>query len=104
MRTLPRRLLRDSISVQTYTGQSAYGPVYSTAATKLVKVSMIRQLVRDSDGAEVVSEMTIEAHPDDEAAFVPQSLVTYATRTATVLSAAPQARPGQTVLIRVTCT
>ena len=104
MKTIPRRLLKDSVSVQTCTGQGAYGPVLAAAATVLCKVSMVRQLVRNADGAEVVSEMTIDAHPDDEAKFTPQSIITYATRTSTVIGAGPQARPGETVLVKVTCT
>jgi len=102
--TIPLRLLRDSVSVQTYTGHAAYGPVLATAVTVLCKVSMVRQLVRNSDGAEVVSEMTVYAHPDDEATFTPQSTVTFGSRVGTVLSVAAQGRPGETVLVKVVCT
>lgn len=104
MKAIPRRLLRDSVSIEAYTGNGAYGPIYSTAATVLCKASSMRQLVRNSEGAEVVSELTLYVHPDDAASFVPESRVTFATRVCTVLSAAPLARPGETVLVKVTCT
>ena len=62
MRTIPRRLLRDSIAVEAYSGTGAYGPVYAAAVTVRGRVSMTRQLVRNSNGVEVVSEMTLHLH------------------------------------------
>ena len=104
MKTLPTRLLRDSVSVETCTGSGAYGPILAAAATVLCKVSNTRQLVRDANGEEVVSEMTLYALPADEAKFLPDSRVTFAARTSTVLGVSPQGRPGETVLVKVTCT
>ena len=96
-------MFKDSVSVETYSGESAYGPVYADPATVLCKASMNRQLVRNAAGVEVVSEMTLYTMPADEAKFPPESRVTYATRVSTVLSCAPMGRPGETVLVRVTC-
>ena len=96
-------MFRDTVSVETYSGESAYGAIYADPADVLSKVSMQRQLVRNSDGAEVVSEMTLYTLPADEDKFPPESRVTYATRVSTVLSCAPMGRPGETVLVRVTC-
>ena len=104
MRTIPRRLLRDSIAVEAYSGTGAYGPVYAAAVTVRGRVSMTRQLVRNSNGVEVVSEMTLHLHPDDAAPFVPGSRVIIDDRESTVLSVSPHSRPGETVLVGVTCT
>lgn len=103
MNEIPKRLLRDSISVQTYSGDGAYGPVPSAAVTVLGKVSMTRQLVRNKDGEEVVSEMTVYVRPNDAAYFPPESLVTADGRTSKVIALAVQGRPGEPVLARVTC-
>jgi len=103
MTAVSRRLLRESVSVQTQSGEGAYGPVLEDAVTVACKASWIRQLVRDAHGQEVVSELTLHVHPDDEAAFTPGSLVDYTGYSSTVLSVAPQRRPGETILVRVTC-
>ena len=103
MKTLPRRLTRDAVSFEPFLGESAYGPTYGPAVTVLGKVSMTRQLVRDADGEEVVSEMTVYLHPDDAAAIVPESRATYAARSSTVIGVSPAGRPGETDLVKVTC-
>ena len=103
MRTIPPRLLRDPITVTAYSGESAYGPVYADPVTVLGKVSYMRQLVRNANGEEVVSEVTAYVHPDDAAPFVDGSQVTVAGRVSTVITAGPQSRPGEAVLVKVTC-
>jgi len=104
VRTLPRSLLRDPLSVEPHSGEGAYGPVYAAAVTVFGKVTMSRQLVRNSIGVEVVSEMTVYGDPDDEASFPPQSRVTFDGRVSTVITSGVQSRPGQPVLLKVTCT
>jgi len=47
---VPRRLLRESVSVQTKSGEGAYGPIVAEAVTVACKASWRRQLVRDSRG------------------------------------------------------
>lgn len=103
MSTVPRRLLRESVSVQTATGEGAYGPVLAAAVTVACKASWIRQLVRDANGVEVLSDLTLHVRPDDQATFTPGSVITYETYKSTVLAVAPERRPGETVLVRVTC-
>lgn len=103
MKTIPRRLLVDTVSVEACSGEGAYGPVYAAAVTVLGKVSTTRQLVRNAAGEEVVSEATVYVHPDDAAPFVPGSRVTIATRVSTVIAVSPQGRPGKTVLIKAAC-
>jgi hypothetical protein len=96
-------LFRDSVSVEAYTGDGAYGPVYAAAATVLCKLSYVRQLVRDANGDEAVSEATLYVRPADSAAFVPESRLTIGAYTTTVLGVSPQGRPGETDLVKVTC-
>lgn len=96
-------LFRDSVSVETYSGDSAYGPIYAASATVLCKVSTLRQLVRNSNGEEVVSEATLYVLPANAAPFTPESRVTIAGRASTVLSVAPQTARGVTVVVKATC-
>ena len=103
MKTLPRSLCKDSIAVEAYSGSGAYGPIYAGPVTVLGKVSYTRQLVRNADGEEVVSEVTAYVHPDDAAPFVPESRVTIDGRSTTVIAAGPQGRPGEAVQVKVTC-
>ena len=91
------------MSVETYAGQGAYGPAYSAAVSVSCSVDATRKMVRDSEGRETVSELTLFVHPDDSEYFTPESRVTYSSRTSTVLSATPQSFRGQVVLVRVSC-
>ena len=104
MKTISRRLMRDSITFAPFLGEGAYGPVYDDPVILLGKVSMTRQLVRNANGEEVVSEMTVYLHPADAAAITPESRATFDGRAATVLGVSQQARPGETTQAKVTCT
>ena len=103
MKTIPRRLLQDPVTFEPYEGDGAFGPVYGTAVTVLGKVSMTRQLVRDAQGDEVVSEMTIYLDPADAAAFTADAHVSVDGYESRVISSAEQARPGEPVLTKVMC-
>ena len=98
-----RRFSADSVSVEPYTGTGAYGPVYGPAVDCAGKVSYVRQLVRGANGEEVVSEVTFYGDPADAASFPPESCVTIDGNTTTVITSGTQGRPGQTVLLKVTC-
>ncbi len=103
MSAVPRHLLRDSVVVEAYSGEGAYGPVLSAAVTVACRASWTRQVVLNADGEEVVSELTLYVHPDDVTPFVPQSVVTIGTYASRVMAVARETRPGETVLYRVTC-
>ena len=103
MRTIPRSLRRDSITVEAYSGEGGDGSLYEAPVTVLGKVSYMRQLGRDAEGAETVSEVTAYIHPDDAAPFVTESRVTMDGLTTTVIMAGPQGRPGEAVQVKVTC-
>jgi hypothetical protein len=59
--------------------------------------------VRDASGAEVVSELTLHVHPDDESLFAADSLVTIGDYHSRVISVEPSGRPGETVVVEVVC-
>jgi hypothetical protein len=91
------------VAVETYSGESAYGPLYGASASVTCAVDATRRLVRGADGVEVVSEFTLLVASCDEAKFTPESRVTIATRTSTVLSVSPRAFRGGTVYVEVAC-
>jgi len=103
MRTLPRSLRKDSITVEAYSGEGGDGSLYDAPVTVPCKVSYTRQLVRDAVGEEVVSEVTAYVHPDDAAPFVTDSRVTIDGNLTYVITAGPQGRPGEAVQVKVTC-
>jgi len=103
VKTLPRSLRRDSITVEKLLGEGGDGTLYAPPVTVLGKVSYTRQQVRDAVGEETVSEVTAYLHPDDAAPFVPDSRVTIGSYATTVITAGPQGRPGEAVQVKVTC-
>jgi hypothetical protein len=98
-----RSLLTDTVTVETFSGSGAFGSVVADPVNVKVKADTTRRLVRDADGAEVVSELTLFVHPDDEAKFTPESKLSYSGRTSTVLTVSPQSFRGSMVLVKVTC-
>ena len=110
-----RSLLKDLVAVETYTGESSYGPVFEAPVTVKVNVDQTRRLVRNTAGDEVVSEATLAVHPaprDEatgaalaaEALFTPESRVTISGRLAKVIGVKPNTARGQTVFVKVTTT
>jgi hypothetical protein len=96
-------LFLDTVDVEEYLGESAYGPLFATSVTVSCRVSATRQLVRNSLGEEVVSEATLYVQPADATPFVPESRATISGRASLVLGVSPQGRPGETSFIKVTC-
>jgi hypothetical protein len=105
MNAIPRRLLTDTVSVLTYQGEGAYGPVFAAKSVSVsCRAEAERQLVRNANGEEVVSELRLFVHPDDAAPVTVGSLVTFAGRQSTVLGVSPKARPGEVHHVEVSCT
>jgi len=96
-----RSLLQDTVSVETYTGDGAYGPVYGAAVAVDCRMDATRKLVRDSNGDESVSERTLYIHPDDSAYFTPESRVTASSRVSLVMAVNPHTVRGNTVHVEV---
>lgn len=103
MRTFPKRLTRDEVSVETFAGTGAHGPVYKAAEEVACRVQMTRQLVRDANGKEVVSEVTIYMDPDEAAKFTVGSRVTVDDHVTDVLGVSTHGRPGQAVVAKAVC-
>lgn len=98
-----RSLLKDTVAVQTYSGDSAYGPVYAATKTIPCNIEPTRRLVRSASGDEVVSEATLYVHPYDAVYFAPESLVTIDGRASRILAANAQTYRGRTSYLKVTC-
>ncbi len=92
-----------TIAVETYSGEGAYGPVYATSAAVTCNVDATRRLVRNANGDEVVSELTLQVAAVDEVKFTPQSRVTVGTRLSTVLAVSPKTFRAQVVYVEVAC-
>jgi len=103
MCTFGGTLMGDTVAVETYSGESAYGPIYAASANVTCNIDSTRRLVRNSEGMEVVSELTLHVASADEAKFTPESRVTIATRISTVLAVSPKAFKGQVVYVEVAC-
>lgn len=98
-----RSLLKDTVIVETYSGDGAYGPVYAAPVTVPCNVQMKRRLVRNANGDEWVDMPVLTAHPDDVPAFTPETRLTVQGRASTVLSVAPQTFRGGMVQAEVSC-
>ena len=97
-------MLKDAVAVETYGGDSAYGPVYAASRTVPCNIENARRLVRTVNGDEAVSEATLYVHPYDAAAFTPESLVTIDGRASRILTTSTQTFRGYTSYLKVTCT
>lgn len=96
-----RSLLKDTVSVETYSGESAYGPIYAAAVTVRCNIDATRRLVRNAVGDEAVSEAVLFVHPDDESRFTAETRVTVNSRTSSVLQVKPLTYRGYTMAVEV---
>jgi len=110
-----RSLLKDLVTVETYSGEGAYGPNFDAPVTVKVNVDQTRRLVRNTAGDEVVSEATLAVHPaprdettrallDATTLFTPESQVTISGRAAKVISVKANTVRGRIVFLKVTTT
>ncbi|MFG3438330.1 hypothetical protein ACGF0J_13895 [Nonomuraea sp. NPDC047897] len=60
---LPEWLLRHTATIEPFQGDGAYGPVFGPAFESRCLVDDERRLVRDAQGAEVVSDTTVFLPP-----------------------------------------
>ena len=99
-----RSLLKSTVSVETYAGDGAYGPVYAAPVVVPCNVQMKRRLVRNANGDEYVLMPLLTVHPDDMAAFTPETRLTIDGRASTVLSVAVLTFRGGANHAEVSCT
>lgn len=77
----------NTVTVETYTGAGAYGPVYAAPVTISCFVDDSAKLTRHQAGDEVVSGTTIYAPPETATILTVQSRVTVNGRVARVITA-----------------
>lgn len=81
---MPTALLRQTLAVEPYGGESASGPVYGAPTTYPARIERTRRLVRVTEDAVTVAEATVYLRPD--AAVSVGDRVTVAGRTYSVLA------------------
>lgn len=95
MAEIPAEFLVHRVAVEPYAGSGAYGNQYlPTAGDVACLLDDKRQLVRSSDGSEVVSETTLITRLAQAANFRPNSRVSLPHRTATVITVAERSDAG----------
>lgn len=99
---LRRGRLREDVTVETYQGDGATGPVLAAPVTVKAVIESRRQLVRSASGDEVVSETTLTVHADDADLFTPESVVSFRDVTTRVITAALHTDRGRPVRADVT--
>lgn len=103
LRVLLADMMGSTVAVETYSGDSAYGPIYAASANVTCDVDATRRLVRNSNGDEVISELTLRVNAADDAKFTPESRVTVSSRVSTVLAVSPQDYKGTIAYVEVAC-
>ena len=96
-------LMGATVAIETYSGESATGPLYAASANVTCNVHATRQLVRNADGDEVLSEFTIHVPAASVALFTPGSRVTVAGNTSEVLVVSPKTYTAQIAYVDVAC-
>lgn len=73
---VPPFMLTDTITVETYSGSGARGPMYETAASVKARVEYRRKVLESPTGDDVIAEARVLADAADEAKLSPGSRVT----------------------------
>jgi len=107
VRTVIGDMMGDIVAVETYGGESAYGPLYAAAQDVTCNIGTTLQagirLMRNAAGEEVVLQLTFQVAPADETKFTPGSRVTVSGRTATVVDVTRNTYKGQVAFVEVGC-
>ncbi|MGH9248316.1 MAG: hypothetical protein ACRD0W_02185 [Acidimicrobiales bacterium] len=106
MLRVPSRWFADQVEVESRTGTGASGPIYDPPVQVRCHLQQRRQLVRDADGREVVSESTVRVPPGPDAALLSaESKVTTADgRTAMVIGVRHHMLRGRLVYVEAALT
>lgn len=83
---VPRRFLPHTVTVEPQTGSGAYGDVFGPSVPLRCMADGTRRMVRDPQGGEVVSSLTLIAEPGQADAIPPGSRVTWHDGTTRVIS------------------
>lgn len=82
---LPRRYLPHTVTVEPLTGHSSVGKVYGPAFQLQCMAAGSRRVVRDTDGAEALSTLTLVAEAGQALLVPPGSRVTWGGTTTVVI-------------------
>lgn len=95
MAEIPTWCLPNRVTVKPYEGDGAYGPTFGTGVPDVAcMLDDTRKLVRNADGAEVVSETTLITRLQHATKFAPGSEVILPRRTAVVIGVAERTDGG----------
>lgn len=83
---IPPQLLVHSVTVEPLEGSGAYGDVYGAAFPLQCFAEGTRKLVRNPQGAQVVSSLQLYCAPGQAATVPPGSRVTWRTTTTKVIA------------------
>ena len=75
---IPSALTRESITVEPYLGNSAFGETYGPAVSEKARVEGKRRRIKRADGVEIVSSATAYVRPDTSATM--QARITWQSR------------------------
>lgn len=89
MTTIRAEVLNQTVTVTPKTGQSAYGPIYGTPYDMRCRIEPKRELIRDADGAEIVSSARMFTMPGETLGH--GAKVDWAGNSYRVVSVAPMA-------------
>lgn len=84
---LPASLMPHTVQVRPYAGESSRGPVFGDTFTLQCMAQGKRRMVRDNDGAEKLSSLTLFCAPGSADLVPPGSEVTWQGDTTTVVDA-----------------
>lgn len=91
---IPARLLVHSVVVRPFAGESSTGAVFGTEFTLQCMAQGKRRMVRNSEGSEVLSGLTLFCMPEDADRIPPGSEVDWQGDTTTVLDTTLHDAPG----------
>jgi len=97
------KMMGNTVSVETYTGDGAFGPAYAAAVNVTCGINMTHRLVQTANGEERVSIMVILARSEDAGYFAPESKVTYNGRVSKVLETSLKTFKGSVVYAEAEC-
>lgn len=84
---IPARFLVHTVTVRPFAGRSSNGPVFGAPFTLACMAQGDRRLVRDADGVETLSSLTLYAAPGQASSIPPGSEVDWQGDTTTVIAA-----------------
>lgn len=96
---IPSALLADTVTLESYEGAGAHGPIFGAKSEICVRLEPRRRLLKRGDGVEVISAGVLFARPN--VAIKAEDRVTCEGRTYRVLDVATQKAGRRSVFLEV---